>query len=233
MWDDAWGHRTLLRLAASAAALAAVAGLAACGNDGRDLAEPRPDQTTTTTAAGESSSEGVGIGTGQGDGQSTGQGAGQGAAGQGQAEALTLTSPAFANGGEIPVDHTCRGANRSPALQWTGIPGGTAEIAVVVRDIDFANGFVHWVITGIPPNQGGIADNTPPAGAVQATNSIGGLGYGGPCPPSGTHTYEFRVYALSQPSGVTEGEAGAEAASKVEATPALGSALLSGTASAS
>jgi Raf kinase inhibitor-like YbhB/YbcL family protein len=225
MWGDAWGHRTIRRAAASAVVLVVVAGLVACGDDGRDLAEPRPDQTTTTTAPGASSSEGVGIGTGEGDGDG-GQGSSQG-------EVLTLTSPAFADGGEIPVDNTCRGANRSPAVQWTGIPKGTAEIAVVVRDIDFANGFVHWVIAGIPPDQGGIADNTPPAGAVQATNAIGGLGYAGPCPPSGTHTYEFRVYALGQPSGVTEGEAGAEAASKVEATPALASALLSGTSTAS
>ncbi len=218
MWGDAWGHRSIRRVAATAAAFAVVAGLAACGDDGRDLAEPRPDQTTTTTVPGESSSQGVGIGTGQG-------------AGQGQV--LTLTSPAFADGAEIPVDYTCRGASRSPALQWTGVPSGTAEIAVVVRDIDFANGFVHWVIAGIPPTQGGIADDTPPAGAVEANNAIGQPGYAGPCPPSGTHTYEFRVYALSQPSGVTAGEDGNEAASKVEATPALASALLSGTATAS
>jgi Raf kinase inhibitor-like YbhB/YbcL family protein len=217
MLGDAWGHRSIRRVAASAAALAVVAGLAACGDDGRDLAEPRPDQTTTTTGPGESSSEGVGIGTGQGDGEG---------------DLLTLSSPAFADGAEIPVDHTCRGANRSPALQWTGVPSGTAEIAVVVRDIDFANGFVHWVIAGIPPSQGGIADDTPPAGAVEATNALGQPGYAGPCPPSGTHTYEFRVYALAQPSGVTAGEAGNEAASKVEATPALMSALLSGTSSA-
>jgi Raf kinase inhibitor-like YbhB/YbcL family protein len=217
MWGDMSGHGPIRRAAATAAALAVVAGLAACGDDGRDLAEPRPDQTTTTTVPGEPSSEGVGIGTGEGSGQ---------------AAVLTLASPAFADGAEIPVDYTCRGAGRSPALQWTGVPSGTAEIAVVVRDIDFNNGFVHWVIAGIPPNQGGIADDTPPAGAVEATNAIGQVGYSGPCPPSGTHTYEFRVYALSQPSGVTQGGAGAEAAAKVEATPALGSALLSGTSTA-
>jgi len=132
----------------------------------------------------------------------------------------------------IPKDFTCRGGDKSPPLQWTGIPAGTKEIALVVRDVSIG-GFVHWVITRMDPTLGGIAESTPPSGSVQANNSIGRPGYAGPCPPSGTHHYEFRVYALSQPSGVTAGEAGLEAATKVEKEPRLGTTLLTGLASAS
>jgi Raf kinase inhibitor-like YbhB/YbcL family protein len=210
------------RLVAVLALTAVVTGLAACGNqnEGRKLAKPSADQTTTTTTAtDQSSNSGAAVGTGNGVTVTT------------RAVAMTLASSAFANNATIPKDFTCRGADKSPPLQWTGVPAGTKEIAVVVRDVSIG-GFVHWVITRMDPTLGGIAESTPPSGSVQANNAIGRPGYAGPCPPSGTHHYEFRVYALSQPSGVTAGEAGAEAASKVEKAPRLGTALLTGLASA-
>jgi len=197
------------------------AGLAGCGNqnEGRKLDKPSPNQTTTTTATDQSTNQGAAVGTGNGVTVTT------------KPAAMTLASSAFADNATIPKDFTCRGGDKSPPLQWTGVPAGTKEIAVVVRDVSIG-GFVHWVITGMDPTLGGIAEGTPPSGSVQANNAIGRPGYAGPCPPSGTHHYEFRVYALSQPSGVTAGQANARTATKVEQAPRLNTALLTGLASA-
>ena len=200
------------------AALFVLAGAAAAGcgshEEGRRLAEPKPDQTTTTAAPGGAAGAGSGA-----------------AAGTNSKPALKLTSAAFADGAAIPKQFTCRGADQSPPLQWGGVPDGTVELALVVRDVDIG-GFVHWVIAGMDPQLGGIAQGAPPSGSVEANNAIGRPGYAGPCPPSGTHHYEFRLYALTKASGVKAGEAGAGAATKVEKAPSLGSALLVGTFSA-
>ncbi len=189
-----------------------------CGtDDGRTLRAPSADQTTTTVATSQpTAAAGVDAGSATGD-EATAT----------TIEPLRMSSAAIPEGGEIPADHTCRGSDVSPPLQWTAVPEGTAELAVVVRDID-AEGFVHWVITGIPPDATGLAEGTPTAGAVEATNDFGRPGWAGPCPPSGTHNYEVQLYALAQASGVTEGQAGAAAAAQVEATPAFMSAVLSG-----
>jgi hypothetical protein len=220
------GRRVLAMLVAGALA---AAGAAACSKDeGRTLRKPSADQTTTTTTAPAADSAGGTGGARSGAAVGTGSGA---TASAGPTAPLQLTSSAFVDGGPIPADYTCRGADRSPPLLWTGVPTGTAEIALVVRDVD-VGGFVHWVIAGMPPTTGGIAEDTPPAGAVEATNDLGRPGWSGPCPPSGTHNYQFTVYALAQPSGVTAGEAGGEAAAKVEAAPAVASAALSGQVSA-
>jgi Raf kinase inhibitor-like YbhB/YbcL family protein len=207
-------------------AIGALPLVAGCGgsDEGRTLQAPSPDQTTTTTLAAATSET---VTTGVDAGSATGDGA---AATQ-LPEAMALTSPTIVEGGEIPAANTCRGADVSPALQWTPAPVGTVELAVVVRDLD-AGGFVHWVIAGMSPTTGGLAEATAPTGAVEATNEFGRPGWAGPCPPEGTHTYDIRVYALSQPSGVTAGQPGAEAAIQVEATPAVMSAVLSGWARA-
>jgi Raf kinase inhibitor-like YbhB/YbcL family protein len=222
-----------------------LAALGGCGSsdEGRTLRPPSPDQTTTTAAtatdatgvdAGSASGPTVG-----GDGADASAGAGGSTGDGGEADDATattrrplrLSSSALAEGGTFPAEFTCRGADVSPPLLWTDVPAGTAELAVVVRDVD-AGGFVHWVLAGIPPTTRGIAQATPPGAAVEATNDFGRPGWAGPCPPSGTHHYEIRVYALSAPSGVRAGQAGAAAAAQVEATPALMSAVLSATASA-
>jgi Raf kinase inhibitor-like YbhB/YbcL family protein len=190
---------------------------AACGasTDGRALRPPSPSQTTTTTVATTVPTT-AGVDAGSGDGVSTTP----------PPEPMVLTSPVIPQDGEIPVDHTCRGADRSPPLSWTPAPVDTVELAVVVRDVDL-DGFVQWVIAGIDPLAGGLAEDTPPEGAVEATNDFGRPGWAGPCPTDGPHHYDIRVYALSQPSGVTAGQPGAEAAAAVEATPAAMSAVLS------
>jgi len=216
--------RRSVRLAGATAVLLLAAG--ACGDsaDGRSLRTPRPDQTTTTVAT-SAATAGVDAGSAGSDGE------GASTSTAPTAEPLALSSSAIPEGGEVPARYTCRADDVSPPLLWTGVPAGTVEVALVVRDVD-AEGFVHWVIAGLPPDLGGLAEGTPPAGAVEAANDFGRPGWGGPCPPAGTHNYEFRVYALAQPSGVVAGEPGADAAARVEAAPALASAVLSASASA-
>jgi Raf kinase inhibitor-like YbhB/YbcL family protein len=208
------------------ATCAVVLVLAGCGDDGQELRAPTSDQTTTsasttsTTAAPATTEVAAGTGAGQ-----------DGAGSPTTAATLRLTSPAFAEGQPIPSEYTCVGDDVSPPLAWTGVPPGTAELALIVRDPD-ADGFVHWVIAGLPPDVGGLARGRPPSDAVQELNDFGRHGWSGPCPPSGTHDYEFRIYALAQPSGLAAGSDGAQAAEQLESATVLASAALSGTAAA-
>jgi Raf kinase inhibitor-like YbhB/YbcL family protein len=115
---------------------------------------------------------------------------------------MQLFTPAFENGGWIPARYTCDGANESPALEWNGIPENTVSLALIVDDPDAPRGdFVHWLIYDIPATEKGLVDGVgvegpEAAGTQQGRNDFGKLGYGGPCPPSGTHRYYFRLYAL-------------------------------------
>jgi Raf kinase inhibitor-like YbhB/YbcL family protein len=210
--------------------------LAGCGDEGQELRAPSSDQTTTsasttsTTAAGSSTTD-VAAGTGGGSGSGQDGGSGGGAASPTTVTTLRLTSPAFGNGQPIPPEYTCVGDDVSPPLAWTGVPAGTAELALVVRDPD-ADGFVHWVIAGLPPDVGGLARGNPPSPAVEERNDFGRQGWSGPCPPSGTHNYDFRIYALAEPSGIAAGADGAQAAAQLESAAVLASAALSGTAAA-
>jgi Raf kinase inhibitor-like YbhB/YbcL family protein len=120
--------------------------------------------------------------------------------------ALTVTSPAFEDGAAIPREFTCKGANTSPPLAWSGVPSGARSVALVVEDPDAPSGsFIHWVVYNIDPAQSAIAAGEVPQGAVQAMNGGGEVGYTGPCPPSGTHHYRFTVYVLRSPLTVPAG----------------------------
>jgi hypothetical protein len=112
--------------------------------------------------------------------------------------ALTVTSTAFAAGGAIPRDYTCEGKEVAPPLAWSGAPDRTQSFAIVADDPDAPSGtWVHWVVAGIPASVTSLPEGGAlPAGAVDGTNSFGKLGWGGPCPPSGTHHYHFKIYAL-------------------------------------
>ena len=117
--------------------------------------------------------------------------------------AFELTSPSFEDGGVIPPDFACPGANQSPKLNWTEPPDGTQAFALILNDPDASSrGFVHWVIFNIPTDARSLPAKIAPSakldgGTIQGTNSWGRLGYGGPCPPEGsTHTYVFTLYAL-------------------------------------
>jgi len=115
---------------------------------------------------------------------------------------IKITSSAFEDGGMIPAKYTCDGADISPPLKWEAVPEGTKSIALISDDPDAPMGtWVHWVIFGLPADTKELAENIPPDkilpnGAKQGTSDFGRIGYGGPCPPSGTHRYFFKVYAL-------------------------------------
>ncbi|HLC21007.1 MAG TPA: YbhB/YbcL family Raf kinase inhibitor-like protein [Candidatus Methylomirabilis sp.] len=119
-----------------------------------------------------------------------------------QGAAMDLNSQAFRPGGMIPAKYTCDGADISPPLTWPDPPAGTKSFALIMDDPDAPVGtWVHWVIWNIPATARGLEENVPktaslPNGARQGTNDFKRTGYGGPCPPSGTHRYFFRLYAL-------------------------------------
>jgi len=129
---------------------------------------------------------------------------------------LRLTSRAFQNEGAIPEKYTKRGGNISPPLSWTGVPVGTTSLALIVDDPDAPGGaFVHWLVYGIPPGTTELTEHQQQVkrignGARQGVNGFGGLGYGGPQPPSGTHRYIFHLYALDtdtdMPAGLSRQE---------------------------
>ena len=122
-----------------------------------------------------------------------------------QEPSFKLSSTAFESGGAIPRQHTCDGGDSSPDLTWAGAPDGTQALALVVTDPD-ARGFVHWIaydLTGTPSGGLPTGVSTSPDAPPQGTNSFGRIGYGGPCPPSGTHRYVFELHALDRPLGLT------------------------------
>jgi len=129
---------------------------------------------------------------------------------------MTLTSSVFTHGAMIPKDYTCDGRDVSPPLSWSEPPEKTQSFALIMDDPDAPMGtWVHWVIYNIPATARGLAEGVPtnadlPDGSRQGRNSWRRIGYGGPCPPSGTHRYFFKLYALDTvltlASGATKDE---------------------------
>jgi Raf kinase inhibitor-like YbhB/YbcL family protein len=119
-----------------------------------------------------------------------------------QAMPFELTSTAFAAGESIPRKYTCDGQDISPPLQWKDPPEGTQSFALIVDDPDAPRGtWVHWVLYNLPPSARALpealsSDADLPDGSRNGQNSWQRLGYGGPCPPSGTHRYFFKLHAL-------------------------------------
>lgn len=110
---------------------------------------------------------------------------------------MKISSPVFKNKGKIPFKYTCDGDNLSPPLDIEKIPGETKSLVLIVDDPDAPNKtWVHWVVFNIPPSQTSLAEDYLPHGAELGLNDFGQSEYGGPCPPSGTHRYFFKVYAL-------------------------------------
>jgi len=115
---------------------------------------------------------------------------------------INVKSTAFEEGGMIPKPYTCDGTDISPPLAWTGIPEATKSIALICDDPDAPRGtWVHWVLFNLPPDTKNLPENIPPQkrlenGAIHGINDFRKIGYGGPSPPSGTHRYYFKVYAL-------------------------------------
>ena len=136
---------------------------------------------------------------------------------------FALRSPSFAEGGQIPIRHTCEGADASPPLAWEGAPPGTRTLALVVDDPDAPDPkaprmtWVHWVLYDMPPAAAGlpeaVAREALPAGTRQGVNDWKRTGWGGPCPPIGRHRYFFKLYALD----AALGDLGALTKAKLEA----------------
>jgi Raf kinase inhibitor-like YbhB/YbcL family protein len=107
---------------------------------------------------------------------------------------LQVISLAFSQGGHIPKKYSCEGEDVNPPLEISNLPEKTKTLAIIVEDPDAPNGiFDHWIVWNIPPNEP-ITENSVPG--VNGANSFGTEGYRGPCPPSGSHRYFFKVYAL-------------------------------------
>jgi Raf kinase inhibitor-like YbhB/YbcL family protein len=176
-----------------AAALAAVVGAvlvvaSACGTSGRVMRRPAPGATAPTTVT-------TPLASVTGPSFNTVSSA--------ATNLFVLNSPAFTPGDTLPKTYTCDGAGQTPPLSWSNVPKGSVELVLVLTDPD-ARGFVHWMVAGIPASTSGIQPNELPASASLLANSAGAHKYTPPCPPKGQdHTYEFTLYALKVPSGLT------------------------------
>lgn len=120
---------------------------------------------------------------------------------------LIVTSEAFQNGKRIPREHTCQGDDASPPLAVENVPEEAAALALIVEDPDAPGGiFTHWTAWDLEPGaalpQGADLSSM---GGREGLNDFGNVGYGGPCPPSGTHRYFFRVFALREPLALRDG----------------------------
>ena len=124
-----------------------------------------------------------------------------------------LTCPAFTEGAAIPAVYTCEGRDVSPPLAWTEPPPGTKSFVLISDDPDApGKTWVHWVVYDLPAAERGLPEAYPPDderpdGTRQGMTDFGRTGYGGPCPPSGTHRYYFKLYALDAPLGLPAGVA--------------------------
>jgi hypothetical protein len=135
---------------------------------------------------------------------------------EGSIMSLEVTSVGFEEGALIPKKYTCDGLDVSPPLAWTEAPEGTECLVMICDDPDAPMGtWVHWVLYGLSPETLKLPEGVPVTrvvlnGAKQGTNDFRRIGYGGPCPPGGTHRYYFKLYAvgskLDLPAGATKAE---------------------------
>ena len=122
---------------------------------------------------------------------------------------MKLKSKDFEDNNSIPSEFTCDGRDVSPQLSWQDVPAGTKSFALSVADPDAPMGtWVHWVIFNIPPSINKLKENIPAVkvledGTIQGINDLRKTGYGGPCPPGGTHRYYFKIYALDKKLSIT------------------------------
>ena len=129
---------------------------------------------------------------------------------------LDLKSDAFLNGQSIPAKYSCIGKNISPALTWSNPPAGTQSFALIVDDPDAPAGtWVHWVLFNIPSTTTSLEESADISAVAVGKNSSGNMRYDGPCPPSGTHRYYFKLYALDSILDLSSG------ASKEQLLPAM------------
>lgn len=205
-----WPRRSL-------AGVLALLALGACGDDSREIQPPEGQMDTTTTSAAPEEPAGAG------DGQAP----------------LELTTGSFTPGELVPQRYTCHGEDVSPGLSWSNVPEGTQELVIIMRDLDATverpsgqeSEFIHWVVGGIDPGAGELAEGEVPDGAVEALNDFGEEGWAGPCPPegSGDHVYEFRVYALGEALSLVPDLEPEQSVALVEGAATQGTAAFMGT----
>jgi Raf kinase inhibitor-like YbhB/YbcL family protein len=115
---------------------------------------------------------------------------------------IKISSTVFPDGALIPRPYTCDGPNVSPSLRWESVPTAARTLAIICDDPDApAKTWVHWVLYNLPADTKGLIENVPKqeklaGGGLQGLNDFRQFGYDGPCPPSGTHRYFFKLYAL-------------------------------------
>jgi len=158
---------------------------------------------------------------------------------------LAIASPAFDDGGQIPVVFSCDGDNLSPELAFSGVPEGTTSLALTVIDPDGGD-WVHWIVWNIPPGSTGIPEGasagaTLPDGSMQAINDFGPVfdfgdpfpggapvkitGWDGPCPGSQTNNYVFTLYALTGTIDLPGASEAADILAAIDAARADGSLI--------
>jgi len=134
---------------------------------------------------------------------------------------LTLTSPAFENGEPIPERYSRDGRDVNPPLSIAGVPEATVSLALVVDDPDArapaGKVWTHWLVWNLDPDRGSIPEDWDTA-AAEGINDFGEIGYGGPSPPDGEHTYRFKLYALDEELGLTPGATRGELGAAMEGT---------------
>lgn len=119
---------------------------------------------------------------------------------------MTITSTAFKHNQNIRSKYTCDGENINPPLAFSNVPAPAKSLVIVVEDPDAPSGiFIHWVLYNIPSTTLQILENQIPAGSVLGMTDFGRENYGGPCPPSGTHRYFFKLYALDTTLNLSKG----------------------------
>lgn len=112
---------------------------------------------------------------------------------------MKLTSSAFSHNGPIPKEYTCDGAGEHPPLQFSGVPPEAQSLVLIVDDPDAPRGtWTHWLVWNIDPKTIDIKAGEVPPGAMQGKTSSGENHWGPPCPPSGTHHYHFKLFALDE-----------------------------------
>jgi Raf kinase inhibitor-like YbhB/YbcL family protein len=125
---------------------------------------------------------------------------------KGENHQMEITSSAFTEGGKIPDKYTCNGENVLPPLTIVNVPQNAKSLAIIVDDPDAPGGtWTHLLVWNISPDKLQIVEGDSLEGAIFGTNDFGDTNYGGPCPPSGTHRYFFRVYALNKVLDIPQG----------------------------
>jgi len=131
--------------------------------------------------------------------------------GGGEFMSIEITSSSFKQGEMMPSKYTCDGNDISPPLKWSNVPGGTMTFVLISDDPDAPMGtWVHWVLFNIPSHVTSLPEGVPSKenldnGAIHGITDFGRIGYGGPCPPSGTHRYFFKIYALDNELALSPG----------------------------